>query len=67
MDSFCGKGSLFRYWRLHAQNKYKCHNLAGGIKDMFLDKHGAMSVFAAFQTVVEEKLPVNLCCSMGFV
>mgnify|MGYP000880062208 FL=1 len=42
-------------------------NLAGGIKDMFLDKHGAVSVFLAFQTVVLEKLPVNLTCTMGFV
>lgn len=34
---------------------------------MFLDKHGAVSVFLAFQTVVLEKLPINLTCSMGFV
>lgn len=34
---------------------------------MFLDKHGACSVFSAFCTVVTEKLPVNLTCSMGFV
>ena len=34
---------------------------------MFLDKHGACSVFSAFQTVVEEKVKVNLTVSMGFV
>ena len=34
---------------------------------MFLDKHGSTSVFAAFQTIVKEKLPINLTCSMGMV
>lgn len=34
---------------------------------MFLDKHGATSVFSAFQTIVEEKLPINLTVAMGFV
>ena len=34
---------------------------------MFLDKHGSTSVFAAFQTVVVEKLPINLTCSIGMV
>lgn len=42
-------------------------NLAAGIKNMYLDKHGACSVLSAFQTVVEEKLKINLTCSMGFV
>jgi leucyl aminopeptidase len=34
---------------------------------MFIDKHGAMSVFSAFQTIVQEKLPINLTCSLGLV
>ena len=34
---------------------------------MFLDKHGAMSVLSAFQTVVEDKVPINLTCSIGLV
>jgi leucyl aminopeptidase len=34
---------------------------------MYMDKHGATSVFSAFQTIVQEKLPVNLTCAMGFV
>ena len=34
---------------------------------MFLDKHGACSVFSAFQTLVEEKAKVNITVSMGFV
>ena len=34
---------------------------------MFLDKHGSTSVFSAFQTIVKEKLPINLTCSMGMV
>ena len=41
--------------------------LADGMKLMFLDKHGACSVLSAFQTIVEEKLKVNVTCSMGFV
>lgn len=40
---------------------------ASGIKDMHLDKQGAVSVFTAFQFVVKEKLKVNLTVSMGFV
>lgn len=34
---------------------------------MYLDKHGAISVFSAFQAIVDEKLKINLTCSMGFV
>lgn len=37
------------------------------MKDMFLDKHGACSVFSAFQTLVEEQAKVNVTVSMGFV
>lgn len=45
-------------------NKYY---IAAGIKDMYLDKSGAVSVFTAFQYVVKEKLKINLTASMGFV
>ncbi len=34
---------------------------------MFLDKHGATSVLSAFESVVKEKLPVNVTCSIGLV
>lgn len=34
---------------------------------MYLDKHGAVSVFSAFETIVEEGLKINLTCSMGYV
>jgi leucyl aminopeptidase len=34
---------------------------------MFLDKCGAMTVLSAFQTIVREKLPLNLTCSIGLV
>lgn len=34
---------------------------------MFLDKCGAMNVLSAFQTVVKQKVPVNLTCSIGLV
>lgn len=34
---------------------------------MYLDKHGGVSVFSAFQSIVEEKVEINLTCSMGFV
>jgi leucyl aminopeptidase len=34
---------------------------------MFLDKHGATSVLSAFEAVVEEKLAVNITCSIGLV
>ena len=34
---------------------------------MFVDKHGAMSIFSAFQTIVKEKLPINLTCCLGLV
>lgn len=37
------------------------------MKDMYLDKHGACSVFSAFQSIVDEKVKINLTCSMGFV
>ena len=34
---------------------------------MFLDKHGACSVLSAFETIVEEKMKVNVTCSIGLV
>lgn len=34
---------------------------------MHLDKSGAVSVFTAFQQIVQEKLKINLTVSMGFV
>jgi leucyl aminopeptidase len=34
---------------------------------MFLDKHGATSCLAAFQAVVDEKLAINVTCSIGMV
>lgn len=37
------------------------------MKDMFLDKCGAVAVFSAFQAIVEEGLKVNVTVSMGFV
>jgi leucyl aminopeptidase len=41
--------------------------LAAGMKNMFLDKHGATSVLSAFKSIVDEKLPINLTCSIGLV
>lgn len=41
--------------------------LGAGIKDMFLDKCGAVSVLTAFQGIVEEKLPINVTVSIGLV
>ena len=67
MDGVCGQGRVFRYRRIQYQAKYIYFYTAAGIKDMFLDKHGSTSVFAAFQTVVVEKLPINLTCSIGMV
>jgi len=34
---------------------------------MYLDKTGAMTVLASFQTIVKEKLKVNVSCSIGLV
>ena len=34
---------------------------------MFLDKHGACSVLSAFEAIVEEKMKVNVTCSIGLV
>lgn len=42
-------------------------SLASGIKEMHLDKSGAVSVFTAFQYIVREKVKINLTVSMGFV
>lgn len=38
-----------------------------GIKEMHMDKHGAVSVLSALQSVSKLKLKVNLTVSMGFV
>jgi leucyl aminopeptidase len=35
--------------------------------DMFMDKLGAMTVLSSFQTVVKEKIKINLTCSIGLV
>lgn len=37
------------------------------MKNMFLDKHGATSVLSAFESIVKEKVPINLTCSIGLV
>lgn len=34
---------------------------------MYLDKCGAMTVLAAFQAIVREKIPINLTASIGLV
>jgi hypothetical protein len=40
---------------------------AASMLNMFLDKHGSTNVLSAFETVVKEKLPINLTCSVGMV
>ena len=37
------------------------------MKDMFLDKCGAVNCLCAFQAIVEEGLKINLTVSMGWV
>ena len=37
------------------------------MKEMYLDKCGAMNVMAAFFAIVKEKLPINVTCSVGLV
>ena len=34
---------------------------------MYLDKHGATNVLSAFESIVREKIPINLTCSVGMV
>lgn len=58
--AFIGKGVCFDTGGLNIKN-------ADGMKLMYLDKHGACSVFSAFQAIVEEGIKVNVTCSMGFV
>lgn len=58
--AFVGKGVCFDSGGLNLKP-------TTGIKDMHLDKHGACSVFSAFQTIVEEKIKINVTCSMGYV
>jgi len=35
------------------------------IEDMYLDKHGACNALAVFKYAVEQKLPINLVCSLA--
>lgn len=58
--AFVGKGVCFDAGGLDIKT-------AAGMKDMYLDKHGACSVFSAFQAIAEEKLKINVTASMGFV
>ena len=58
--AFVGKGVCFDTGGLNIKP-------TSSIGSMFLDKHGACSVFSAFKTIVEEKLKVNVTVSMGFV
>lgn len=58
--AFVGKGVCFDSGGLNIKT-------TAGMKDMYLDKSGATSVFSAFQYVVKEKLKINLTASMGFV
>lgn len=58
--AFVGKGVCFDSGGLDIKT-------AAGMKAMFLDKHGATSVLSAFETIVKEKLPINVTCSIGLV
>lgn len=58
--AFVGKGVCFDAGGLNIKS-------TAGIKDMYLDKHGACSVLSAFETLVEEKAKINVTASMGFV
>ena len=58
--AFVGKGVVFDAGGLDIKT-------AVGMKEMYLDKHGACSVFSALKTIAEEKLKINLTVSMGFV
>jgi leucyl aminopeptidase len=58
--AFIGKGVVFDSGGLDIKG-------AVGMKEMYLDKHGAVSVFSAFKTLVEEKAKINLTVSMGYV
>lgn len=58
--AFVGKGVCFDTGGLDIKS-------AAGMLHMFLDKCGAMNVLSAFQTVVKQKVPINLTCSIGLV
>ena len=58
--AFVGKGVCFDSGGLDIKS-------AENMKNMYLDKHGACSVFAAFKAIVEEKVKINLTLSMGYV
>lgn len=58
--SFVGKGVCFDSGGLNIKT-------AAGMFDMFMDKLGAMTVLSSFQTIVKEKIKVNLTCTIGLV
>lgn len=58
--AFVGKGVCFDTGGLDIKT-------AAGMKTMYLDKHGATSVLSAFETIVQEKLKINVTCSMAWV
>lgn len=51
--SFVGKGVCFDTGGLNIKPSIVFFNIASSIKDMYLDKSGAVSVFTAFQYVVK--------------
>ena len=59
-ESLIGKGVIFDSGGLNIKATGMCEG-------MFLDKHGACSVLAAFKAVVMCKLPINLVCTVGMV
>ena len=65
--AYVGKGVCFDSGGLNIKSSNFYFILADGMKDMFLDKCGAVSIFSAFQQIVHEKLKVNLTISLGFV
>lgn len=58
--AFVGKGVCFDSGGLDIKP-------AAGMLSMFLDKHGATSVLSAFESIVKEKLHINVTCSIGLV
>lgn len=58
--AFVGKGVCFDSGGLDIKP-------AAGMLSMFLDKHGATSVLSAFESIVKEKVHINVTCSIGLV
>lgn len=58
--AFVGKGVCFDSGGLDIKP-------AAGMLNMFLDKHGATSVLSAFESIVKEKVQINVTCSIGLV